>query len=327
MDNTEPGRGEIIGRDKAFKERIPVLTLLASIVCIVIFAGINLGRGQNGVDTYPMWGAPSYFDIFNGSYWALITSSFVHVRVWHIAFNLYWFWRLGKIVEFEQGKIFFLLFILSAGCVSELSQLSFADNSGIGLSGIVYALFGYIFLSSTSIDAYRYVINKQVVQMFLAWLVFCIILTRAGIWNVGNAAHIGGLVWGFLVAWLSRFGYMTQLSGGLAALALLASSITWNPFGTTWLTFKGYNLMKNGHTKEALSTYKKVIARDHNNIYASDYIRILEMQVLCEQAYKLHERKKYSEARQVYIHILAIDSTNQWAKENLSRLPAADPQL
>ena len=37
--------------------------------------------------------------------------------------------------------------------------------------------------------------------LFVGWFVLCIVLTMAGMWNVGNVAHGAGFVLGALLAW------------------------------------------------------------------------------------------------------------------------------
>src|SRR5689334_18203104 len=146
-----------------FKKYFPIVTAICCLACVVLFIGINTESKVNDWEAYKKWGLPSSQDIFNGSYWGLITSNFLHVEIWHIGFNLYWFWIFGKKIEFETSKVFYGILILSSALVSSAAELAFSDYTGIGLSGIGYSLFGYIFLMSKTTESYRDYLSKRTI--------------------------------------------------------------------------------------------------------------------------------------------------------------------
>lgn len=308
--------------DNTFQKYIPIVTAICCLTSLVLFIGINLEGELDTWDVYKKWGAPSVTDIFNGDYWGLITSNFLHVEIWHIAFNLYWLWIFGKKIEFELNKTLYIFFILSAALVSSLVQLAFSDTTGIGLSGVGYALFGFIYVKSKTAEAYKNYLDKRTINLFLFWLVLCVILTKTGAWTVGNAAHIGGLFWGVLIAYISKYDKYVQLSAGIIYIALLTILIMRGPFSTAYLSHQAYELHKNEKVDEAIEVYKKILRRDPGSEFAKENLKQLELHQLEVKALELHTKQKYSEARQLYNQILSIDKDNQWAKENLSRLPS-----
>ena len=196
--------------DNTFKKYIPVFTAICCVTSIALFIGINLEGQLDNWDVYKRWGAPSAADIFNGDFWGLFTSNFLHVEIWHIAFNLYWFWQFGKKVEFETKKVFICFFILSSALASSLGELAFSGTTGMGLSGIGYSFFGFLYVKSKTTDEYKNYIDKKTVNFFLFWLVLCFILTRTGTWTVANAAHVCGLLWGLLLAYISKYDRFVQ---------------------------------------------------------------------------------------------------------------------
>jgi GlpG protein len=307
--------------DESFNKYIPILTAICCLTSIVLFVGINLEGKLDNWEVYKKWGSPSVIDIFNGSYWGLITSNFLHIELWHIAFNLYWLWIFGKKIEFESNKTFYGVLILSSALVSSLSELSFTDTTGIGISGIGYSLFGYIFLKSKTAEVYKNYLDKRTIRLVIFWLLLCIVLTQTKALNVGNAAHIGGLLWGIILAYISKFDNYKQWAFGLVLFSILASSIFWNPFSTSWLSYQAFELHKNQKADEAIIVYKKILSRDPDNEFAKLNLKQLEVHNLQEKAAELHTNQKYNEARQVYNQILSIDKENQWAKDNLTILP------
>ena len=47
-------------------------------------------------------------------------------------------------------------------------------------------------------------------RMLIGWAVLCVVLTQMHVWNIGNGAHIGGLIYGIvcgLIYGLPRYRY------------------------------------------------------------------------------------------------------------------------
>ena len=269
--------------DKVFKKYIPVVTAICCVISIALFTGINLEGEVNSWDVYKKWGAPSPTDLYNGHFWGLITSNFLHVEIWHIAFNLYWLWILGKKIEFESNKGFYILLIISAALVSSLAELAFSDTTGIGLSGIGYALFGYLFVKSKTTAEYRNYLEKKTIYLFLIWLVVCVVLTKTGAWNVGNAAHFGGLFWGALVAYTSKYNKYLRWIIGLGFITALTALIFFSPFSTFYLSNKAYELHKDEKLEEAMVLYRKILKIDPDSEFAKTNLKQIEIHQLQEK--------------------------------------------
>lgn len=154
-------------KDRIFKKYIPLLTSICCLTSIVLFIGINLEDSLDNWEVYKKWGAPSFIDIFDGNYWGLITSNFLHIEIWHIAFNLYWLWIFGKKIEFESGRIHFGILVLTSALVSSAGEIAFSDSTGIGLSGIGYSLFGFIFIKSKITEQYKNYLDKRTTTIFI----------------------------------------------------------------------------------------------------------------------------------------------------------------
>lgn len=306
----------------SYDEYKPICTIVLCLICIGLFIGINLEGDFDSWEVYRKWGAPSAKDIFRGHYWGLLTSNFLHTEIWHIAFNLYWFWFFGKKIEFETNRIQYLSLIFSAAFISSLAQLGFSGSTGIGFSGIGYALFGFLFIKSSTSEDYYEFLDKRTINLFFGWLVLCVILTRIEVWNVGNAAHIGGLVWGIVIAYSSRLSKAMQWLVRSALFCLIGTAFMWNPFTTSWLSHRAYNLHNDQKIDEAIVVYKKILKRDSESEFAKGNLAQLEKAKLQQKAYKYHSESEYDKAREIYNELLKLDANDNWAKENLSKLPA-----
>ena len=71
---------------------------------------------------------------------------------------------------------------------------------GIGLSGIGYGLFGYLWMAARQDDSYAGTIDRSTTKLFVGWFFLCLVLTYLGVWNIANVAHGAGAVLGVLAA-------------------------------------------------------------------------------------------------------------------------------
>lgn len=305
---------------KIYRRYKPLITIVLSLGCVALFVGINMESRPIDWAAYKKWGLPSSDDIFQGDYWGLVTANFLHLEIWHIAFNLYWFLVLGKKIEFESKIGFYIFFILSAALISSLAQLGFSSSSGMGLSGVVYALFGYLMVKSRTADAYRGSIDNRTRNLFLIWLVVCVVLTETKILPIGNAAHFAGFAWGLTLALVSRFQWYKQLVIGCLLFGVIGTAFLWNPFATSWLSHKAFQLHKDQKIDEALLIYQEILERDSDNEFATINLKELKVYKLSENAFELHEKGQSREAKELYREILILDPNNEFARNNLEML-------
>lgn len=181
------------------------------------------------------WGFIDDERIYNGSFWGLITNAFVHIEPIHLIFNLYWFWIFGKAFERTFGSIRLLLFILVAAAIT--SGLQLFEGSGIGLSGVGYALFGFGWVGRTRYPEFARVVTQRTISLFVIWGIACIFLTYAHVMNIGNVAHFTGLAFGAAICALTekpRYRY----ASGIALVLMVCGSVGalfWNPRSLYWV--------------------------------------------------------------------------------------------
>ena len=136
-------------------------------------------------------------------FYRLITAAFLHADIEHLGNNMLLLYFCGEIAERTLGRVrFLILYALSAvfgnllSSAYELSTGSFYDS--IGASGAVFGLTGaLLFLVIVRKGAAAHIsMQRMVIAVFLS--------LYAGFYgaNVNNAAHVGGLLSGFLLAFL-----------------------------------------------------------------------------------------------------------------------------
>ena len=155
----------------------------------------------------------------DGQWWRLLTPIFLHFTSLHLVFNGLWLIEFGRRIESLQSHGRLITLIVVGGIVSNVCQYVYEPSILFGgLSGVVYALFGYCwmwaFLESLAFPGCWTAIAPQpgVAPFLLFWLLLCMsgVLSLVDI-HVANAAHLGGLMSGLLMAFIYRFRFLLSI--------------------------------------------------------------------------------------------------------------------
>jgi len=255
---------------------LPFVTLALCVLCVVVSAGIWAEGATPSWATLAHWGYLPADRVWDGAWWSLITSCFVHLTFWHLAFNVYWLWVLGALAERTLGRAKFLAFVLVAAFVSSAVQLTASGDTGHGASGVGYALFGLVWASRAVVPRFR-ALSERTGTLFWIWLVGCFVATRAGWANIGNAAHVGGVIFGLLVSpWLVVRAPRWRLAV-IGSILLAASSVIvclWSPWSSTWLAYKAYKAQVARNYDAAIDGYRRALALDATNLWARENLAL-----------------------------------------------------
>lgn len=200
-----------------------------------------------------------------GQLWRLLTSVLLHGGFFHLLFDCYWTWVFGAVIEATLGSLATIgLFVLFAAA-SSAAQFAFLDG-GIGLSGIVYGLFGFLWMAARRDRRFIGAVDYKTVQLFLVWFVICIVTTYTGIMNIANIAHGAGLVIGVLVGAAmggieqARSRRITAIGGATVfTIAALAGATVLRPFcnfskyAAADNAEMGYHALMANHNKDAIA--------------------------------------------------------------------------
>jgi GlpG protein len=139
-------------------------------------------------------------DILHGQVWRLVTPIFMHGSIIHILFNMWWLVVLGTMIELRRGTMRLAGLVLVAAIVSNLGQYLWMERVDpdvahrfLGFSGVVYALFGYIWMKGLYEPEDGLYMHPNNVNIMLLWLVFCM---TGLLGPIANAAHFVGLMVG-----------------------------------------------------------------------------------------------------------------------------------
>jgi GlpG protein len=146
----------------------------------------------------------AFSDIQRGQVWRLVTPIFMHLGLLHLVFNLFWLWHLGSQVENRYGTLYLGVLVLCAAIASNAAQAIFVHPAFGGMSGVVYALFGYVWMKMLFEPSSGMFISGLNVIIMVGWF-FLAMTGRVG--DIANVAHGVGLAFGIAV------GYAPQVLG------------------------------------------------------------------------------------------------------------------
>lgn len=138
-----------------------------------------------------------------GQVWRPLSPAFLHFGWMHLVFNMLWLWYFGRQVEVLQGSGRMLLILLTAGIGANLAQYAAGTVLFGGMSGVDFALLGYVWLMSRRAPRSGFFVPQMLVAFMLGWMVFTMtdMAGAVGFGNVANEAHLGGLVVGLALGW------------------------------------------------------------------------------------------------------------------------------
>ena len=179
------------------------------VVCAVVALWTGLGSSLEAVrwltfvdliDT-----GASFPGLADGQAWRLLTPIFIHFGIVHLIFNLMWLFDLGGVIEARWRSFHFLRLVVIIGVIANAAQFAvnwdfahgvrYANALSGGMSGVVYGLFGYVWIRGRREPSLNVRLHQQTVVLMLGWLVFCM---TGMMGYIGNTAHAVGLLVGVL---------------------------------------------------------------------------------------------------------------------------------
>ncbi len=192
----------------------------------------------------------NYYIQMKHQWWRFITPMFLHVNLLHLLVNMYSLWIIGPYVEKLYGSAKFVLFWVLTGVggvvasyltvrpnmsVGPIARFIFksTDVPSAGASGALFGLVGVLFVFGIK---FRHELPEGFRRAFGTGLLPVILLNLfigyMGRGFIDNAAHLGGLISGALLALVVDYRRPGERSGiavtwkilQIAALALVAVS-------------------------------------------------------------------------------------------------------
>lgn len=179
----------------------PILIyLILGIIGIIYIYGNSLGSYQSRLFMLD-WAKVNESILYDSEYYRLFTCMFFHLDLMHILFNGYALYIFGRDVESLFGHIRFALIYVLGGITASLASLLYTDAASIGASGAIFAIFSAM---GVYLYRHRHLYGEGAQRRLSQMGILALINIGFGLLpdaNIDNAAHIGGLVGGFVLAW------------------------------------------------------------------------------------------------------------------------------
>lgn len=186
-------------REKFMKNKKPLFTPILILINILVFSFMYIyGNGSEDLNTLVKFGANYIPRVLNGEYYRLITSAFLHIGVLHLVFNMYALYVSGTEIEYIYGRIKFIFIYLFSAIMGSLFTVTLSSSNVVaaGASGAIFGLFGSLLYFGYN---YRGYIGNSLVSQILPVVILNLLLGFNNP-NIGNAAHIGGLIGGYIIS-------------------------------------------------------------------------------------------------------------------------------
>lgn len=100
--------------------------------------------------------------------------------------------------QITGSRLFLLLYLFTGICASLLSAWWHYNNaSSVGASGAIFGLYGFFLAVLIAADKKDREVNAGIISSVLIFVGYNLVVGLTG--NIDNAAHIGGLVSGFIL--------------------------------------------------------------------------------------------------------------------------------
>jgi rhomboid protease GluP len=263
------------------------------------------------------WGANFGPLTLGGEWWRLLSATFIHIGIIHLALNMQCLWRLGNLAERLFGNWAFLMLYILSGLGGSVASLWWNPNTiGAGASGAIFGVAGGLlaFLYFAKLAVPRTTIQSTLAST----LVFVGYNLLYGFTSTGidNAAHIGGLVTGALVGALftrplpppmghSR-AWRYLAATGLVLLLVVGTLFLREQEGPIADLMKAEKLLQAGEFDQAIEHLEKALEADPGSAVGHYYLGI---------AYA--EKGIYEDAIAAYTQAISLDP--QFAEAHLNR--------
>lgn len=189
----------------------PATYVLVAINVVVFLLMVFNGASLTGATSSQLlqWGASQHYLVLaHGEWWRLVTATFVHIGLIHLATNMWCLWNLGLLGEPLLGAPGMLAVYLLTGTAGNLLSVAISNPYSVsaGASGAVFGIAGVLIVLLKS----KYLpvppselrgLRRSVI--YFAVLNFAIgagtLFLPASVPKIDNFAHLGGFLSGLAI--------------------------------------------------------------------------------------------------------------------------------
>lgn len=251
------------------------------------------------------WGADYGPYTLSGQYWRAITASFLHIGIVHLLGNMWFLWRLGRILEKLVGPSMTASTYLLTAIGAEIFSLSWEPmRVSAGASGAIFGVIGVLisllYCARIEIpDERMRKLRGYVVRLAIYNLIFGLI------GPVDNMAHLGGLVTGLIMGYLlgrslasveERFSRQKPVMAGTAIVLLLLFVHITHAKAYAVEMQRGNSALKRSDYAGAVQHFQQYTRARDNDAYGH-----------AQLGYALQKAERFDDAASEYERALALE--------------------
>ena len=185
---------------KNSKKYMPTYIIIALNIIVYICTSVLGGNFmETSYDVILHYGQVNFYVLYQGWYWQLFTSMFVHAGIVHLLGNMLFLLIFGLRAEEMFNIQEYLLIYFLSGLAGNLLSLAFGPYSApgilfvsVGASGAIFGVFGACIIY----------IRRAIGQSIITALMYAFFLFMINIGpGVNFLAHLGGLAVGLLIGY------------------------------------------------------------------------------------------------------------------------------
>lgn len=237
---TQPALTNPLRENREFQEKLKALGptpwvtyILISLNVFIWLGTVALGASlaQTPADKLLEWGGNAASEVQRGEWWRLLTATFLHSGVMHVAMNMLGLYSAGLLVERIYGHRLYLVVYFCSGLIGSALSLHFSAQQAVsvGASGAVFGVTGALLVA---VFQHRDKLPREFSKQMMSGIGFFVVYSlMQGFAKQGidNAAHIGGLIGGCLAAFIlpERFEmeHFRKTFASRATMAIIAGTI------------------------------------------------------------------------------------------------------
>lgn len=181
------------------KNEKPIVTYMLLIINMIMYL-LTIFDYSFMMNTF----ANFYRNIQDGEVYRLLTCAFLHANIFHIFFNMYALYNIGKEVEKYYGRVKYLAIYLGSAIMGSLFSAVLTNSYSVGASGAVFGLFGAMiyfgYKYRATLDGF---LRSGILPIIAMNLLIGFVIPNIDVW-----AHIGGLIGGVLFSYM--FGVINK---------------------------------------------------------------------------------------------------------------------
>ncbi len=181
----------------------PILGLIPAaqfVTAIILLINIGIYIATSLDPSLFQAGAKARFEIRQGEWWRLVTAGFLHSGLLHIGMNSWVLFDVGSQVEQVYGASRLLVIYFIANIAGFYLSYLWTPNPSVGASAAIMGLIGAMIALSAH---HRSAVTAAIRATYIRWVIYILLIGLLPGLAIDNAAHVGGLVAGFGVAYFA----------------------------------------------------------------------------------------------------------------------------